>query len=169
MAAVSKRELGDVTAKEFAKLDALLDEVKTKEALTKSMDGLTIKDIVAHRAHWIELFFSWYNDGQAGLEVYFPAKGYKWNDLERYNAQVRVSQAHLRWREARARLRAAHERLTAFISERSEAELYAEPMQGARNHWTTGRWAEAAGPSHYRSATKTIRKRLKELRGMSVS
>jgi len=30
-------------------------------------------------------------------------------------------------------------------------------MQGANNDWTTGRWAEAAGPSHYRSAAKFIR------------
>jgi hypothetical protein len=28
--------------------------------------------------------------------------------------------------------------------------------------WTTGRYAEAAGPSHYRSAAKFIRKCLRE-------
>jgi len=48
-----------------------------------------VKDVISHRAHWIDLFLGWYKGGMAGKTVYFPAKEYKWNDLKRYNAQLR--------------------------------------------------------------------------------
>jgi len=41
-----------------------------------------------------------------------------------------------------------------------EAELYGGPMPGGTG-WTTGRYAEAAGPSHYRSAAKFLRAALR--------
>lgn len=58
---------------------------------------------------------------------------------------------------ARAALRNAHDRLTAQLTALSDAELYGGPMKGGGSLWTTGRWAEAAGPSHYRSTAKFIR------------
>ncbi len=76
-AATSKTEIIVVTEKEWAKLSALLDQVDEALATRPFDDGTTIKDTVAHRAHWIHLFLGWYADGQAGREVHFPAKGYK--------------------------------------------------------------------------------------------
>lgn len=165
MPAQTKSELLDVTRREFAKLDSALDGVRRGEPLVKDDDGVSIKDVVAHRAHWLELFFGWYADGRAERPVHFPAEGYKWTELDAYNAALRRTQRRLGWAKARADLRGAHERLIAFVSARTEAELYGAPMKGANNAWTTGRWAEAAGPSHYRSATKYVRARLRALRG----
>jgi len=58
-------------------------------------------------------------------------------------------------------LHAHHAKLCAFIDNLSEAALYGVAMKGAKNNWTTGRWAEAAGPSHYRSAAKYMRSIIK--------
>jgi hypothetical protein len=58
-------------------------------------------------------------------------------------------------------LQSRHAKLIQFLSDHSDAELYCGPMQGANNKWTPGRWAEAAGASHYRSAAKFIRKVLR--------
>ena len=163
MAATSQSELLSLTEKEFAKLDKLVSDIDADTALCKDSDDTSIKDIVAHRAHWVDLFFGWYFDGLVGKVVHFPAKGYKWNELKRYNAWLRESQAELDWDEAKAMLREQHRKLVAFISERDDADLYSGAMQGANNDWTPGRWAEAAGPSHYRSAGKYIRARLREM------
>ncbi|MHA3916761.1 ClbS/DfsB family four-helix bundle protein [Halovulum sp. GXIMD14793] len=163
MPATSKQDLLQVTRSEFAKLEKLIQPVGAKAAFCRDEDDTTIKDIIGHRAHWIDLFLGWYADGQAGREVFFPAKGYKWNDLKRYNADLRARQTDMGWEAARDTLQAAHGKLVAFLESQDDAALYGEPMQGARNSWTTGRWAEAAGPSHYRSASKYIRKRLKEI------
>ncbi len=163
MPATSKDELVQVTEREFAKLEKLLEQVDAKIALSQDDDDTSIKDVVAHRAHWIDLFLGWYADGQADKPVFFPAKGYKWNDLKRYNADLRAKQKHMDWAQARKMLRACHAKLTRFLAAKSDDALYGGPMKGANNNWTPGRWAEAAGPSHYRSATKYIRTRLKEL------
>jgi hypothetical protein len=162
MAATHKTDLLALTDKEFAKLTKLTSTLNEAQALIKDTEDTSVKDIIAHRAHWIELFLGWYADGQAGKEVFFPAKGYKWNALKHYNADLRVRQADMDWASAQALLTRNHDALMAFLNDRSEEELYGGPMKGTQNHWTSGRWAEAAGPSHYRSATKYIRKRLRE-------
>lgn len=166
-AATCKADLLSVTELEFTKLSKLLSSVSEDLALAKEEDT-SIKDTVAHRAHWIHLFLGWYGDGQAGKEVFFPAKGYKWNDLKRYNAELRRRQAQMTWQEALEALSAAHEALVHLMSRLDDAALYGGPMKGANSAWTTGRWAEAAGPSHYRSAAKYIRKRIRDARGASL-
>jgi hypothetical protein len=161
MAARSKSELLDITQKEFEKLAKLIDSIDANAAMEKREEDTSIKDVIAHRAHWIELFLEWYADGLAGKTVYFPAEGYKWNDLKRYNSDLRNHQSDLDWPKAVAMLRANYAKLTDFIQGCSEAELYGGPMKGANNAWTPGRWAEAAGPSHFRSASKFLRSSIK--------
>lgn len=164
MPAKSKAELLAITEQEFAKLHEVIDSIAEETALAKDNQDTSIKDVIAHRAHWIDLFLGWYADGRAGKIVYFPAEGYKWNELKRYNADLRSRQTGLSWDEARRLLADRHRALFSFLQQHTDAELYGEPMAGAKNDWVTGRWAEAAGPSHYRSATKYIRSRLKEIR-----
>ncbi|MBY5933792.1 ClbS/DfsB family four-helix bundle protein [Tateyamaria omphalii] len=161
-AAQNKADLAAITTKEFEKLNTLLDLIPADRAMEPVEDDTSIKDVIGHRAHWIDLFFGWYEDGQAGRAVFFPAEGYKWNDLKRYNADLRARQADLDWPGAVALLRNNHKRLRAFIETRSEAELYDGPLKGSNNKWRLGRWVEATGPSHYRSASKFIRKAVRE-------
>lgn len=156
-AATNKADLLSVTQNDFARLVALVADIPADQAMRKREDDTSIKDVIAHRAHWITLFLGWYRDGQAGRAVYFPAQGYKWNDLKAYNAKLRVDQRALDWQGAKSQLGQAFDQLTDFIESTSNADLYGGPMKGANNAWTTGRWAEAAGPSHFRSAAKWIR------------
>ena len=161
VAATTKDELLAVCETEFDKLEKLLGRVDPDVALARDEEDTSIKDVVAHRAHWISLFLGWYEDGLGGRTVFFPAEGYRWNDLKRYNADIRRQQAGIGWEESRLMLRQAHDQLTSFLMNASEKNLYGGPMKGANNQWTPGRWAEAAGPSHYRSAAKYIRARLR--------
>ncbi|GGH35580.1 hypothetical protein SAMN05444007_108131 [Cribrihabitans marinus] len=158
-AAVTKPDLIARTTQDFAKLSDVLDRFPRALRLVADEDGVTPKDLVGHRAHWIQLFLGWYTDGQAGKPVDFPAPGYKWNQLKAYNADLRQAQAGLDWDAARALLDANHARLMSLLEGLDQAALYGGPMKGARNDWTTGRWAEAAGASHYRSAAKYLRGR----------
>lgn len=163
MAAKSKKELLSITEREFVKLDKLIASIGSDQALIKDDDDISIKDVVAHRAHWIELFLGWHRDGLAGKKVHFPAKGYKWNQLKQYNADLRDQQSILGWDDARELLASRHIDLKSFLKDLNDDKLYGSPMKGANNTWTPGRWAEAAGPSHYRSASKYVRSRLKSL------
>ncbi|MCV0423961.1 MAG: ClbS/DfsB family four-helix bundle protein [Roseibium sp.] len=161
MAATSKSELLEITRNEFDKLSKLIGPIDVSVAMKKDGEDTSIKDIVAHRAHWIDLFLGWYADGQDGKTVFFPAEGYRWNDLKRYNADLRKSQISMDWPEAKAFLQDRFHALHTFNENHTDEELYGGPMKGANNTWTPGRWAEAAGPSHFRSASKFIRSELK--------
>lgn len=161
MAALDKTALLDMTRLELNKLEQLLAGVDEATALGKDDQDTSIKDVVAHRAHWIELFLGWYADGLAGKAVAFPAPGYKWSELKRYNAELRTTQASMNWLTAQVLLRNNALKLVGFIEKQANDALYGGPMKGAHNDWTPGRWAEAAGPSHFRSAAKNIRARLK--------
>ena len=162
MAATNKTDLLAIAQKEWDKLQKLITPITPEQALVK-VDDVSIKDIIAHRAHWIDLFLGWYHDGLAGKDVQFPAPGYKWNELNRYNAVLRAAQADLGWTDAKELLAHRKAKLDSFLNARSNTDLYGGPMKGAKNKWTPGRWAEAAGPSHFRSAAKYIRKALKDL------
>ena len=161
MAANSKAELLRISEKEFQQLVTLIDTIDEATAMAKRDGDASIKDVIAHRAHWIDLFLRWYADGQTGKTVHFPAEGYKWNDLKRYNADLRERQSDVDWPSAITLLKGNYRKLTEFLTSKSQDELYGGAMKGANNAWTVGRWAEAAGPSHFRSALKFLRANLK--------
>lgn len=163
MPATKKSDLLAINGKEFSKLKALIAPVSEQQALVKDSQDNSIKDVIAHRAHWIDLFLGWYANGQAGIPLYFPAKGYKWNELPRYNADLRQQQTTFGWHASVNLLEEGYDKLTRFIEALSDDELYGGAMKGAKNNWTPGRWAEAAGPSHFRSASKYIRARLRSM------
>ncbi len=161
-AATTKTDLLAVADKEFAKLQKVIASVPPDVALLQHDDNWSIRDVLVHRAHWIDLFLGWYADGQADKVVAFPALGYKWNQLKEYNADLLAKHQDVGWDAAKAGFAAAHKRWHGLVDTLDQEALYAKPMKGGNNNWTTGRWAEAAASSHYRSAAKFIRACLRE-------
>ncbi len=164
-AAKTKMDLLAVSDKEFAKLQKVIAMVPPDVALCQFEDNWSIRDVLVHRAHWIDLFLGWYADGQGGKEVAFPAPGYKWNQLKAYNADLLARHQDVGWGAAKAEFAAAHKRWHGLVDRLDQEALYGKPMQGGNNNWTTGRWAEAAASSHYRSAAKFIRMCLRQAAG----
>jgi hypothetical protein len=161
-AATNRADLIVVTEKEYAKLRRLIDPIPEARALVPDADGWSIRDIIVHRTHWSGLFFVWKTGGEAGEAVQTPAPGYKWNQLRAYNATIRAAASETGWSAACADLATAHGRMMAYLRGADEAELYTPGLYPWMNRWTLGRWAEAAGASHYRSAAKAIRKMLRD-------
>lgn len=156
-AAKNRAELISVTEKEFAKLTGILASVGAGFAIHKCEEDIGIKDVIGHCAHWINMFFHWYQQGQDSGKADIPVKGYKWSQLKEYNARIRDDQANLSWENVRVMLENSHAQLTEFIETKSNDDLYNAPMKGGNGKWSTGRFAEAAGASHYRSASKYVR------------
>ena len=124
-AATSKTDLIAITAKEYDKLFKLLDGLSGDEAIWPGPeDGLSIRDIIAHRAHWIGLYLSWYEDGLAGLDVQVPAPGYKWNQLKAYNARIYESAGRYGWDKIFACFCDKHQRLMRHIEALDDEDLY---------------------------------------------
>ncbi|MEX3016705.1 ClbS/DfsB family four-helix bundle protein [Gymnodinialimonas hymeniacidonis] len=156
-AATTKAALLEVHDKEWRKLSALLEDVPDDLAEAKDADDTSIKDILTHRAHWIGLYFQWLEEGE---DAQMPDHGVKWNALKPYNAGLRERYAGVPFPKARETLTREAARLRDWIAAQDEDTLYAGPMPGGTG-WTRGRYAEAAGPSHFRSAAKYVRARLK--------
>ena len=153
-AATDRETLLKVTDKEWKKLDTLLAQVPEELAMTPQVEAEpSIRDILTHRSHWIGLFFQWLEEGEAAQ---LPDHGVKWNQLRAYNAALRARYEDRTWTEAREALTKAHERLREWMVSSDAGTLYGGPMPGGTG-WTAGRYAEAAGPSHYRSAAAYIR------------
>ncbi|MEM6774000.1 MAG: ClbS/DfsB family four-helix bundle protein [Pseudomonadota bacterium] len=163
-AATSRAQLIEITQKEFAKLQKLTASCGEREAMDKDAEATSIRDVVVHRAYWIDLFLGWCDAAAAGRAVHMPAEGYRWADLKALNAQIREENADVSWSAALDRLSRAHQLLVQHLQTRREIDLYGGPMVGGNGKWTEGRYAESAGPSHYRSAGKYLRARLREMR-----
>lgn len=162
-AATNKADLLAVFDKDYAKLMKTLGGIDEATAQWHSAeDETTIKGLIAHRIHWVGLFFGWYETGKAGETVHIPAKGYKWNQLKDYNAPIYAAGNDRPWADLLADFEAAVAKLRAFLDAEDDAELYTVGRYEWSGKWGVGRWAESAGPSHFRSANTYIRKVLRE-------
>ncbi|WP_349363144.1 MAG: ClbS/DfsB family four-helix bundle protein [Roseitalea porphyridii] len=162
-AATTRDDLLTAFDRERAKLDRTLSGVDADMADRHAADDpTTIKSVIAHRTHWIGLFFDWYEQGLAGKTVETPAPGVKWNQLKSYNAAIYEDGAARPWTEVRDGFERAADDLRAFIADGDDALLYAPGLYPWMNKWTLGRWAEASGPSHFRSANAYVRKVLRD-------
>lgn len=165
-AATNKSDLLAVFDKDLAKLRKTLASVdEGKSSLSTPDDTATIRGVLAHRIHWMGMFHTWYEDGLADREVHVPAKGYKWNQLKEYNAPIYAKGDETSWGELLSQFDEACEKLRAFIETRDEDELYIGGVHSWTGKWTLGRYAEASGPSHFRSANTYIRKALRGTAG----
>ena len=162
--AQTKVDLVGISRAEWSKLMLTLECVPDDVAEKLDADGRSIKDVVVHRAHWISLFLECYHDGWETIDALFPAKNYRRSELKRYSLALREREKDVSWTEALAGLDTAQEEFVALIDTLSDAQLYGGPMEGAHNSWSTGRWAEAAGPSHLRLASRYVRKRLRDMK-----
>ena len=148
---------------EWIKLGKLIDKVPEALALEPDKDSVTIKDVLGHRAAWIDLYLGWIAQSASGAPVFMPAEGYKWSMLPELNAKIRQDQVGLSWPDARALLNDRKAALGAALNKQSDAALYGGSMPGGNGKWSMGRYGESAGPSHFRSAAKYIRARLKAM------
>lgn len=161
-AATNKKDLLAVFDKDLAKLRKTLHSIDEEAAMWSAPDDtITIKGIIAHRTHWMHLFHGWYEDGIAGREVHVPVKGYKWNQLKAYNALLYAQGDQTSWEALIVGFQAACDKLRSFIETHDDADLYTNGAHPWTGKWTLGRYAEASGPSHFRSANTYIRKALR--------
>ncbi len=161
MVAGSKSRLIEVTQDEFALLAAALKEIDCDLANLADEDGNTIKTIIAHRAHWVELFLNWHFESQLGQKIQVPAEGFKWSQLRAYNSILKAQHDVLNWHDVQLSLKLNHAKLLSLIEELTDGQLYGAPMAGTNSKWTIGRFAEANGASHYRSALRFVKLQLK--------
>ena len=84
-AASNKSELRKVTAREWDRIYPLVKDLPEEFAVLPDEEGVSIQDVVVHRAHGIGLFLRCYHDGWQTIDALFPQKNYRRNELQRYS------------------------------------------------------------------------------------
>lgn len=126
-------------------------------------DGWTLCDLVVHLAEWQRMFLGWFEEGLRGVMPEMPAPGYKWNETPRLNRAI--------WKKNRSRSRAAvtadfesgYNRILQLLNHLSTEQLLTAGhfVWTGKNPLTTYLAPNTA--SHYRFATKAIKRWLKEV------
>ncbi len=157
----SKTELIEALETRFEKLMRSLDDVPRDRADKRELEGhsqatlMSVSDLISYLIGWNEQVLQWLTEDDAGLEVDFPSKGYKWNQLGQLAQKFYADYDALSYVQKLERLRHAQSEILSQISKRSNDELYGRGWYGK---WTKGRMIQLNTSSPYQNANGRIRK-----------
>lgn len=154
----SKHELIDEITLERRRLDALLDQIPAEAKGEEVADGLSVKDILAHRTEWARMMLRWYEEARAGGAPAVPSATYKWNQLAQLNAEIRARFRDVPLPEIEREYRRVHDELAAAVAGMSEEELFTPHHFSFTGTTDLAAYVNSASAAHYRSARKLIAK-----------
>ena len=150
----SKQQLVDDIVKERAKLEALLESIPKKRKTEVVVDGMSVKDFLAHRTEWGRMLLSWYETVKKGGIPAVPHEKYKWNQLKQLNADIFETYKRTPLEKVERDFKKVHDDLFAWVKRIPEQELLSR-FVGASD---LASYVNSSTAAHYRSAYKHINK-----------
>ncbi len=154
----NKQELLAEIDKERAKLETLLAQIPRTKKNQEVVDGMSIKDFLAHRTEWGKMMLRWHDAAKAGEQPAVPHKDYKWNQLPALNAMIQKQYARVSLKKIEAEFAQVHDELRDRAAKMSEQELYERGYYPFTKTTNMAAYFNSATAAHYRSANKHIRK-----------
>lgn len=159
----SKKEWIESIETEHHRLVELVNSVPRDRHLEAGVwgDGWNIRDLLAHLTEWEQMFLTWYRVGLDGNHPDMPAKGYKWNQTPALNQVIWERYREKSVEDVLADFETSFDEIFSLAQGLSTDELL-EPGHFAwtgKNSLTT--YLGANTTSHYRTATKILRRWLK--------
>lgn len=152
----TKQELLDDATTARAKLEKLLDEIPSRAKTTEVIDGMSVKDFLAHRTEWGRMMLGWLSQARAGETPAVPAEGYTWGQLNELNGEIHDRFADIRLDEAERSFTEVHDELLAVMGACSEDELFTKKYYAFTGTSDLATYFTSATGGHYRSAYKHI-------------
>jgi hypothetical protein len=156
--ATSKAELLEEIACERRKLEGLLAAIPAERKLEEVTDGLSVKDLLAHRTEWGRMLLRWYAEARDGVISAVPSAQFKWNQLPDLNAQIQLRFANVPLEQVEKDFADVHDRLYAVVATMDEDELFDARHYPFTGSTTLAAYVTSASAAHYRSAKKTIQR-----------
>ncbi|MDO9591236.1 MAG: ClbS/DfsB family four-helix bundle protein [Microcella sp.] len=152
----TKQALLDDILRERSKLEKLLASIPDYAKLDPVIDGLSVKDLLAHRTEWGRMMLSWYREAVGGGTPSVPSARHKWNQLATLNAEIVERFADTSLGEIEREFVRVHDELFATVTSMTDDELFE-----ARHYPFTGTsdlaaYVNSATAAHYRSARTHI-------------
>jgi hypothetical protein len=162
----TRRELVDQIEAAFRKLSAELHDVDAKMADKVCVDDWSIRELLGVRLWWTQHVLDWIDEGRQGKVPVTPAKGYRWNETPRLNADI-VGSVKNRSFDAIVRdLQKQYKRLLSTIEELDDDELLEVGTYEWAGRYPISRWLSINTTRQYQTARTYIR-RVKKQRGNS--
>jgi hypothetical protein len=163
----SKEQLLEDVQKEYRALCASLEAIPRARYREPGVwgDGWTLHDLVAHLAAWHRLFLGWYETGLRGGTPHLPAEGYKWSELSDLNRAIWAEHKDRPTDDVQADFAASYAQILDIL-QRSSPEQLLEPgaFPWTRDHGLVT-YLGGNTSSHYRFASKVLRRWLRQLQG----
>jgi hypothetical protein len=158
----SRQQLLEEVTTERRKLEALLSTVPAEARTEEVTEGLSVKDLLAHRTEWGRMMLSWYTEAKAGGTPAVPSASFKWNQLSELNAEIHARFRDTSLAEIEAEFTRVHDELFDLISQLTDEELFTKKYYPFTGSSDLAAYFNSATAAHYRSAAKLIRKWWKE-------
>lgn len=152
----SKVEFLAEIRKERSKLEELLDQIPKKKKAVEVVEGMSIKDFLAHRTEWGRMMIRWYEEGAAGGTPAVPTEEFKWNQLKELNADIHRRFDKTSLVKIEAEFAAVHDELYRMIEKMTEDELFTKQHYSFTGTSDLVTYLNSATASHYRSARRHI-------------
>ncbi len=162
----SKAQLIEAIEQEHATLCELIESVppKLRTAPDAWGNGWSVKDLVLHLTAWEGFFFNWYDAGKRGQPVEIPAPGYSWKETPRLNRDLQRKLARTSWKRAIEEFDASYAKMLRLAKRLDEAELLEKGRYAWTGSSTVGNYLGTNTASHYRTASKILRRWQRGLR-----
>lgn len=154
----SKRQFLDEVTEERSKLEELLVQIPDEEKLVEVIDGMSVKDFLAHRTEWGRMMIRWLHEARLGETPAVPTEKHKWNQLNELNAEIQRRFADVSLEVIEEEFKSVHDRLFTLIESTSEDELFTKDYYSFTGASDLITYLNSASASHYRSARRHINK-----------
>lgn len=160
----SKLDLIDDIEKEHATLVALAESIGPERYAEPGAwgDDWTIKDLFAHLHEWAQMCLGWYRQGLTGEDFPAPAEGYKWSQTPALNQVIWEKHRDASWSSVRSRFEESHLEILELAKALTEEELLTPGHFSWTHKSQLATYLAANSSSHYRAATKFIRRWLRQ-------
>lgn len=157
----NKNELVKAITDNYKMLVAELASIPIELTKKKELPGhskntlMSVKDLVAYLVGWGELVLKWNDKKSKGLEVTFPEKGFKWNELGLLAQKFYKDYEKDNFRTLNKKLHQTTGEILKLIDSKTNKELYGTPWY---DKWTLGKMIQFNTSSPFKNAKDRIRK-----------
>ncbi len=154
----TRNELVDQVEAAFQKLGAELRELDVELADKNCVDDWSIKDLLAVRLWWTRNVLNWVEKGKQGKVPVTPARGYRWNETPRLNADIVDKSRSRSFRSIVSDLRKQYSRLLLTIEGLNDEQLLEIGIYEWAGRYPISRWLSINTVRQYQTARTYIRR-----------
>ena len=162
---VSKQEIFEAIEVERVKLnDSLAKLTDAQMEIPGACEKWSVKDILSHLTDWEQRCLRWYRTGLQGEVPKTPDANFNWRQLPALNHEIYLKHKDLSLEEVRVNFKESFKEMMAAIDGMTDEELFTPQFYKWTGNGLLRDFVNANTASHYRWASKLIRKFTRSLK-----